>query len=94
MESLLGDNEVSSSHTIITTQNSYNFWSDRWIATNFLQEFPEAVFFGVAMKLLLSDDGVWSGQARIMAQKGNNFDLTVGSLKTFYESFWRPIALE
>jgi hypothetical protein len=46
MESLLGEKEMSSCQTIVMTQKSHNFLSDRWIAPKFFQEFPEAVFLG------------------------------------------------
>jgi len=42
----------------------------------FLQEFPEAIFLYVAMKLLLDADDVWSGQtidqSSVSAQKVQN----------------------
>jgi hypothetical protein len=37
MESLLGEAEVRSRQTRVTTQKGSNFWSDRWIDLNFLQ---------------------------------------------------------
>jgi hypothetical protein len=55
MESILGDREVSSGQTRVTTKKNHNFLSDRWIALKFLQEFPKAVFLGVAMESILSD---------------------------------------
>jgi len=39
-------------------QKSINFWSNRWIALKFLQEFPKVVFLGVAMESLLTDEEV------------------------------------
>jgi hypothetical protein len=39
----------------------------------FLQEFLEAVFLGVAMELQLGDEEVLLGKTRITAQKKHNF---------------------
>ena len=47
--------------------------SDSWITLKFLQEFLEAVFVGVAIKTLLGDKEVWSGQTRVTTPKGPNF---------------------
>jgi len=58
--------------TWVTTQKSYNFWSDCWIALKFLQVFPEAIFLGVAMESLLSDQEVWLGHTRVKKLKGHN----------------------
>ena len=55
MESLLVEEEVLSSQTGITAEKRHNFLSDRWIALKFLQEFPKAVFLGVAMESILGD---------------------------------------
>jgi hypothetical protein len=42
----------------VSAQKGHNFLSDRWIALKFLQEFPEAVFFGVLIEWLLGDEDV------------------------------------
>jgi hypothetical protein len=55
MESLLGKEEVLSGKSKIMAQKDHNFWSDRWITLKFLQEFPDVVFFGVAMESLRVD---------------------------------------
>jgi len=41
-------------------QKDQYFRSDGWIVQKVLQEFPEAVFLGVAMESLLSDEEVLS----------------------------------
>jgi len=55
MKSLLDAPNIWSSHTIdqakVPAPNIRNSLSDRWIVLNFLQEFPEAIFLCVAMKL-------------------------------------------
>jgi hypothetical protein len=38
------------------------FLSNHWIALKVLPEFPEAIFFGVAMELQLGDEDVWSAR--------------------------------
>jgi hypothetical protein len=50
------------SQTLVTGQNGHNFLSNHWIALKVLPEFPEAVFFGVAMELQLGDEDVWSAR--------------------------------
>ena len=63
--------------TRVPAQDVYNSWSDRWIVLRFLQEFSEAVFLGIAMKLLLDGCSVLLGlttnQTRVPAQKVYNF---------------------
>jgi hypothetical protein len=58
MESLLGEEHVSSCQTIIRAQKRLNFWSDRWITPEFLQEFLDAIFLVVAMESLLCEANV------------------------------------
>jgi len=36
--------------TRVLAQNVHNYWSDRLIMLKFLQEFPEAVFLGIATR--------------------------------------------
>ena len=50
MESLLGEEQVSSCQTSVTAQKRFNFTSDRWTPPEFLQEFLEAIFLVVPMK--------------------------------------------
>jgi hypothetical protein len=73
MESLLGEQQVSSCQTTVTAQKSLNFLSNRWITPEFLQDFLEAIFLVVAMKSLLYKAKVRSRQTRVTAQKGSNF---------------------
>ena len=73
MESLLGEEKVSSCQTSVTVQKRLNFLSDRWIVLKFLQEFLEAFFLSVDMKSLLCETKVRSRQTRVTAQKGSNF---------------------
>jgi len=68
MESVLGEEQVSSCQTSVTAQKRLNFWSDRWITPEFLQEFLEAIFLVVDTQSLPYKAKVWSLQARVMAQ--------------------------
>jgi len=61
--SILGDDEVWSSHAGWTVPNCHNFLSDRWIAIKLLLAFPEALFHEVDEESILDDDEVWSSQA-------------------------------
>jgi len=73
MESLLVEEEVLSRQTRITSEKGNNFWSDRWIALKFLQEFPEAVLLVGPMESLLVKEAVLARQTRITAEKVQNF---------------------
>jgi len=55
MESLLGEEEVSSLETRLPVRKGHNFLSDLWIALKFLQEFAEAVFLVVDVESLLGE---------------------------------------
>jgi len=68
MESVLGEEQVSSCQTSVTAQKRLNFWSNRWITPEFLQEFLEAIFLVVDTQSLPYKAKVWSRQARVMAQ--------------------------
>ena len=59
-ESILGDDDVWSSHAGWTVGKGHNFRSYCWIAINFLLEFPDALFHGVDEESILGDDEVWS----------------------------------
>jgi hypothetical protein len=63
--------------TRVPAQEIRNSWSDRWIVLKFIQEFPEGVFLGVALKLLLDTHSVLSGhtknQTRVPTQEVCNF---------------------
>jgi len=73
MESLLGEEELSSCQTTIRVQKRLNFSSDSWITPEFLQEFLEAIFLVVAKESLLCEANVQSRQTRVTPQKGSNF---------------------
>jgi hypothetical protein len=73
MESLLGEEEVSSCQTIVMTQKRLDFWSYRWITPEILQEFSDAIFLVVAMESLLCEVNVLSRKTRITPQKGSKF---------------------
>jgi len=73
MESLLGEEEVLSSQTAITTEIGHNFWSGFWIAINVFHEFPEPVFLEVPMESLRVEEEVLSHQTGITAKIGFNF---------------------
>jgi len=56
LESLLGEELVSSCQTTVTAQRRLNFLSDSWITPEFLQEFLEAIFLVVAMESLIGEE--------------------------------------
>ena len=67
MESLLSEVDVLSRQTRITAEKGHNFWSGRWIALTFLQEFLEAVFLVVPMESQLVEEEVLSRENEISA---------------------------
>jgi len=71
-----------------------NFRSDRWIAINFLLQFPNALFHGVDEESILGDYEGWSSQAGLTVRKAITFDPTVGSGSKFYWSFRMPFSME
>jgi len=58
-ESIHGDDEVWSSQAGWTVRKGHNIRSDRWIANELLQEFPDAPFYAVDEKPILGDYEVW-----------------------------------
>jgi hypothetical protein len=44
VESLLGEEEVSSIETSVPVRKGHNFGYDSWISLKFGQEFPDAIF--------------------------------------------------
>jgi len=72
-ESILGDDDVWSSHAGWTVRKGHIWRSDRWIAINLLLEFPDAFFHGVDQEPILGVDEVWSSQAGWTVRKGHNF---------------------
>jgi hypothetical protein len=73
MESLLGEEEVSACLTSVTAQKRINFWFDRSITPEFLQELLQAIYLVVVMKSLTCEAKVRSRQTRVTAQKCSNF---------------------
>ena len=73
MESHLNEAEVLSSQTEITASKGYNFWSDRWIALNVLNEFLEAVVVVVPTESLVVEEYGLPQQIDTTAKKGYNF---------------------
>jgi hypothetical protein len=69
--------------TWVSAQKGHNFLSDRWIALKFLQEFPEAVFFGVAMEYLLGDGYILSASIEYRLRGAITFDSTVDRTQIF-----------
>jgi hypothetical protein len=65
MESLLGEEEVSSGQTSITAKKRVNIWSHRWMTLKFLQEFLEDVFLVLAMEYLLCEPEIRSRRTRV-----------------------------
>jgi hypothetical protein len=58
-----------------------------------VQNFPEAVFLGVAMEWLLGDEDVWSLVLEYRLKSAITFDPTVGSRSNFYTGFQRQFCL-
>jgi len=73
MESLLDEEEVLSRQTGITVEKGHSFLSDRCIALNFLNEFPEAVVVVVPMESLVVEEYILSRQTETTAKKGYSF---------------------
>jgi len=73
MESHLNEAEVLSSQTEITAERGYNFWSDRWIALNVLNEFLEAVVVVVPTESPFGEEYGLSRQTETTTKKGYNF---------------------
>jgi hypothetical protein len=73
VESLLDESEVSSLQTRVPVRKGNNFRSDRWIALNFLQEFPEAIFLVVDVESLIGEAKGSSLETRVPVRKGYNF---------------------
>jgi len=59
-ESILGDDDVWSSHAGWKLRKGHYFLSDRWISIKLLLEFPDALFHAADEELILGDDEVWS----------------------------------
>ena len=97
MMSLWDAGGVLSGQTRVPAQMVHNVWSDHWIVLKFLKEFPENVFLGVAIKLLLDTASVWSGhnkhQARLPALEVRNTWSDRWSSFNFYRSFKRLVSL-
>ena len=73
VESLVVEVDVMSRQTGITGEKGHIFLSDRWIALQVLQKFPEAVFLVLLMESLLVEDDVMSIQDGIKDGKGHKF---------------------
>jgi hypothetical protein len=59
----------------------------------FLQEFLEAIFFGVAMESQLGDEKVLLGKTRITAQKNYNFLSYCWIVQQFLQEFLEVVFL-
>jgi hypothetical protein len=73
VESLLGEAEVSSLETRVPVRKGCNFGSHRWIALQFLQEFPDTVFLGVDVESLIGEAEVSALETSVPVRKGRNF---------------------
>jgi hypothetical protein len=73
VESLLGEEEVSSLQTRVPVRKSHNFGSDRWISLKFSQEFPDTIFLGVDVESLLDEEEVSSLDTSVPVRKDHNF---------------------
>ena len=60
---------------------------------NFLHEFPDVVFFMVAMESLLGDEDVLLATLELRLKRAITFDPTVGLRSNVYMSFRRPFSL-
>jgi len=60
VETLLGEEEISSLKTRVPVPKGRNFSSDCWLALKFLQEFPDAVFHAVDVESLVGEAEVFS----------------------------------
>jgi hypothetical protein len=58
MESILGEEEVWSGLARVTVCKGHNFWCDRWISIEILQDFPEALFHIVNVESILGEEEV------------------------------------
>jgi hypothetical protein len=65
--------DVPSPQTRVPVRKGHNFRSDCWIAIKFLQEFPDAVFLGVDVELLVREAEGSSRWPRVPVRKGHNF---------------------
>jgi hypothetical protein len=76
MKSPLDAGDVWSGQTKVPAQEVHNSWSDHLILLKFLLEFLEAVFLGIAQKLLVDTPSLLSGhtkdQTRVPAQEVHN----------------------
>jgi hypothetical protein len=71
MESLIVEEEALWSQTGITGEKDHIFLSDRWIALQVLQWFPEAVFLVLLMEsLIVEEEALWS-HTRITGENGH-----------------------
>jgi len=73
VESLLGEAEVSALETRLPVRKGQNFRSDRWISLKLLQEFADAVFFGIDVESLLGDTEVSPLETRVPVRNKHNF---------------------
>jgi len=73
VESLLGEAEVSALESSVLVRQGRNFWSDRWIALKFLQDFPGAIFLAVDVESLLGEMEVSTLESSVPVPKGRNF---------------------
>jgi hypothetical protein len=73
VESLLDEEKVLSRQTELTIEKSYNFWYDRWIALDVLDEFPEAVVVVVPTESLFVEEYGLSRQTETTDKKSYNF---------------------
>jgi hypothetical protein len=61
----------------VSAPKGHNNLSDHWIAHNFLQGFPEAVFCGVDMEWLLGYEDVCSVKLQYQLKRAITFNPTV-----------------
>jgi hypothetical protein len=73
VESLLGEEQVSSLETSVPVRKGHNLWYDHWITLKILQVFPDVVFLGVDVEALQDAAKVSSLQTRVSVWKGRNF---------------------
>jgi len=73
MEAPRVEDDIMSRQPEIKVEKGDKFWSDRWIAVQVSQYFPEAVFLVLPVESLVVEVDVMSRQAGIKAEKGHIF---------------------
>jgi hypothetical protein len=57
----------------VPVREGQNILFDRWIASEFLHEFPDSVILGIDVESLLDEPEVSALRTRVPVRKGHNF---------------------